>query len=79
MIPMDFGVFDLSVYAFITGVRKREEKSGYDTENFLSAPLPPATLRCEPLLGGYHRPLSWIFSGPEEEPEKNAQDVAYQI
>lgn len=42
MIPMDFGVFDLSVYSFITGVRKREEKSGYDKKNFYarSFPLP---------------------------------------
>jgi hypothetical protein len=26
---MDFGVFDLSGYPFITVARKREEKSGY--------------------------------------------------
>ena len=39
---MDFGVFDLSVYSFITGVRKREEKSGYDNKNFYARlfPLP---------------------------------------
>ena len=30
IIPMDFGVFDLSGYPSITVVRKREEKSGYD-------------------------------------------------
>jgi hypothetical protein len=79
MIPMDFGVFGLSIYAFITGVRKREEKSGYDRKNFLSAPLPPATVRCKPLLWCYLMPFTWIFSGSEEEPEKNAQDVAQHI
>jgi hypothetical protein len=32
---MDFGVFDLSGYPFITVARKREEKSGYDKKNFM--------------------------------------------
>jgi len=44
---MDFGVFDLSYYASIMGVRKREGKSGYDRENFLSrASLSSGVILC---------------------------------
>lgn len=79
MIPMDFGVFDLSVYPFITVVRKREEKSAYDKQKFLCPFLPPATVRRKPLLCCYLTSCTWIFSGPEEEPKKNAHDVAKHI
>lgn len=79
MIPMDFGVFDLSFYPFITGVRRMEEKSGYERKNFLSQLLPPATVRCKPLLCCYLMPSTWIFGGSEEEPKENAHDVAQHI
>ena len=79
MIPMDFGVFDLSVYPFITVLTKLEEKYGYDKKKFLCPPLPPATARCKPFLCGYLMPCTWIFSGSEEEPKNNAHDVAEHI
>jgi hypothetical protein len=79
MIPMDFGVFDLSVYPSITVVRKREEKSGYDKKKFLCPFLPPATVPCKPLFCCYLTSCTWVFSGSEEEPKKNAHDVAKHI
>ena len=64
MIPMDFGVFDLSVYPFITVVRKREEKSGYDKKNFFM-PVPSpchCALQASPLLLSYvlYLDLQWL-------------------
>ena len=79
MIPMDFGVFDLSVYPFITGVRKSEEKSRHDRKNFLALPLPVATVWCNPVLCCNLMPCTWIFSGSEEEPKENTHDVTQHI
>lgn len=79
MIPMDFGVFDLSVYPFSTGVRKSEEKSGYDRKNFLSLPLPLATVWCKLLLCSNLTPCTWILSGSKEGPKENARDLAQHL
>jgi len=76
---MDFGVFDLSGYPFITVVRKRKEKSGHEQKNLLCALLPRALARCRPLLCRDLMSCTWIFSGPKEEPKKNAHDVAKHI
>ena len=73
---MDFGVFDLSVYPISTGVRKSEEKSGCDRKNFLSLPLPLATVWCKFLLCCNFMPCTWILSGSKEGPKENAHDLA---
>jgi hypothetical protein len=79
MIPVDFGVFDLSIYPFSTGVRKSEEKSEYDKKNFLSLPLPLATVWCKPLLCCNPVPCTGILSGSKEGPKENAHDVAQHV
>lgn len=41
--------------------------------------LPPPLLQTKPLRGGYPVSCTWIFRRSEEEPEKNAHDIAKYI